>query len=382
MAPPPRPRAPPRRRARAARPGPRGEVRVKDAGARRRRRARRSSTASSRRARRAGEAAPVKFESFQKIIAQQAARILQREGRAGGGLPARDQGRQGEPEGQAREMRPCAARSPSCCRPARAPARRAAAAAWPAAIMESLARDARRLVPRTPGPAHGRAREGDLRGGARLAAGARRRPSAADLPTGRLRPETIAALEAQADEALALLRERRVERRRDRELGALLRIAADLSDPVLTGGPEGYPPGVTREYYAFVAGEPRQDPGRARRPARARAARAATCRRYWQALLGRSRVQSPVIRTELFRSGRVVDHRTHRLPLARSSASPRSSYSRAVTAIAATWLAVWREARGDLTRTPTPATAVQPQRRAAHPGTPGRPQTRHAGDQQ
>ncbi len=26
------------------------------------------------------------------------------------------------------------------------------------------------------------------------------------------------------------------------------------------------------------------------------------------------------------------------------------SYSRAVTAIAATWLAVWRDARGDLTR--------------------------------
>ena len=37
------------------------------------------------------------------------------------------------------------------------------------------------------------------------------------------------------------------------QLGALLRIPADLSDPVLSAGPEGYPPGVTREYYAFVA---------------------------------------------------------------------------------------------------------------------------------
>ena len=35
------------------------------------------------------------------------------------------------------------------------------------------------------------------------------------------------------------------------------------------------------------------------------------------------------------------------------------SYSRAVTAIAATWLAVWRDVRGDVTRTPRPAT-VQP----------------------
>ena len=36
-------------------------------------------------------------------------------------------------------------------------------------------------------------------------------------------------------------------------LGGLLRIPADLSDPVLAVGPEGWPPGVTREYYALFA---------------------------------------------------------------------------------------------------------------------------------
>jgi hypothetical protein len=35
-------------------------------------------------------------------------------------------------------------------------------------------------------------------------------------------------------------------------LGALLRIPADLSDPVLSVGPEGYPAGVTQQYYAYV----------------------------------------------------------------------------------------------------------------------------------
>ena len=31
---------------------------------------------------------------------------------------------------------------------------------------------------------------------------------------------------------------------------------------------------------------------------------------YWQTVLGRSRIDSPVIRTELFRHGRVVSYRT------------------------------------------------------------------------
>jgi hypothetical protein len=68
----------------------------------------------------------------------------------------------------------------------------------------------------------------------------------------------------------------------------------------------------------------------------------------WQSLLERSRPQAPVIRTELFRQGRLVDHRRldYRSP---AWAVASISYSRAVTGIAATWLAVWREARGDTT---------------------------------
>ena len=74
---------------------------------------------------------------------------------------------------------------------------------------------------------------------------------AADLPGGRLRPETVAALEAQTDAAVELLRTGSVTEGLVR-LGGLLRIPADLSDPVLAVGPEGCPPGLTREYYAFV----------------------------------------------------------------------------------------------------------------------------------
>ena len=57
------------------------------------------------------------------------------------------------------------------------------------------------------------------------------------------------------------------------KLGALLRIPADLSDPVLSAGPEGYPLGVTREYYTFIFGSLDKIPVVRRQ--RARAAHAA-----------------------------------------------------------------------------------------------------------
>jgi hypothetical protein len=89
---------------------------------------------------------------------------------------------------------------------------------------------------------------------------------------------------------------------------------------------------------------------------------------YWQAVLGRSRIDSPVIRTELFRNGRVVSHRTidYRSPVFGVGSL---SYSRGVTAIAATWLAVWRDVRGDVTRIPRPET-VKPSDAPPVPPTP------------
>jgi len=122
-------------------------------------------------------------------------------------------------------------------------------------------------------------------------------------------------------------------------LGGLLRIPADLSDPVLSVGPEGWPPGLTREYYALFTA----NLGRMPVVLDDRAALKLTRKELpalWQSLVDRSRAQVPVVRGELFKDGRVVDHR-------------RLDYrSRAVTATAATWLAVWREANGDTTRMP------------------------------
>jgi len=226
----------------------------------------------------------------------------------------------------------------------------APAVAWPADVMQALNRDARRLLPRSLArllaerepevlleiqrfpPRLGQALAGDLQG-------------------GQLSVETAAALDAEASRVADLLREQRVSEGLVR-LGGLLRIPADLADPVLSAGPEGYPAGVVREYYAFVTSNlPKipvvlDDVQALKLPRR-------DLPSYWQGLVDRSRPQSSVILTELFRNGRVVDHRRidYRSPVYGVASL---SYSRAVTGIAATWLAVWREAHGDQTRSPKP----------------------------
>jgi hypothetical protein len=226
----------------------------------------------------------------------------------------------------------------------------AGAGAWPVELRQSLAKDARRLLPRSLAELMVD-REKEI-----LEEASRFPPEltnaiASDLGQGTLRPETLAALEARASEAVALIREKRVSEGIVR-LGSLLRVPADLSDPVLSRGPQGYPAGVTREYYAFVSTHLPKIPVVLDNPAALRLDRRGLGP-YWQGLLERSRDYSPVIQVELFKNGRVVDHRTldFRSPVFGVGSL---AYSRGVTAIAATWLAVWREVRGDLTRMRAP----------------------------
>lgn len=248
------------------------------------------------------------------------------------------------------------------------------AAAWPAEAMTALSRDARKLLPRSLSRLLGE-REPQVLAELQRFPPDLSRALGEDLPSGRLRPETVAALETQADRAVALLKEGQVSEGLVR-LGGLLRIPADLSDPVLTVGPEGWPPGLTREYYALFAANLDRMPVVLDDPAALKLSRK-DLPALWQSLVGRSRAQAPVLRAELFRDGRVVDHRRldYRSP---AWAVSSLSYSRAVTAAAATWLAVWREARGDTTRTPrarevrpeTPRGALAHERRPPQPEAP------------
>ena len=230
------------------------------------------------------------------------------------------------------------------------------AAAWPADAMAALTRDARKLVPRSLSRLLGE-RESQVLDELQRFPPELSRALGRDLPAGRLQPDTLAALESEADRAVELLKAGQVSQGVVR-LGGLLRIPADLSDPVLAVGPEGWPPGLAREYYALFSAN------LARMPVVLDDPEALKLKRkdlpgLWQALVERSRDQAPVLRSELFQNGRVVDHRRldfHSPAWAVSSLA----YSRAVTAAAATWLAVWRDAHGDTTHTPR-AREVRPQ---------------------
>jgi hypothetical protein len=219
------------------------------------------------------------------------------------------------------------------------------AGAWPAETMTSLGRDARRLLPRSLAKLLGE-REAQIRQELRRFPPDILRAMAFDIRAGRLQPATVAALDYETRRVVELLQEGRVSEGLVR-MGGLLRVPADLADPILSGVPEGWPAGVPREYYALL------DANLDRMPVVLDEATPLDATRsdlpaLWQSLLDRSRPQAPVIRSELFRQGRLVDHRRldYRSP---AWAVASISYSRAVTGIAATWLAVWREAHGDST---------------------------------
>jgi hypothetical protein len=243
------------------------------------------------------------------------------------------------------------------------------AAAWPDALVKALGRDARRLVPRSLAALLAE-RETQVLEEARRFPVALSQRLAVDQPGGELSAETLAALEAHAGRAVDLLRERRVSEGVV-GLGAMLRVPADLADPVLASGHEGYPPGVVNEYYAFILASLDKIPVVLDDPPALKLERRRLSG-YWQGLLGRSRGQASVIRTELFRGGRLVDHRTldYRSPVFGVASL---AYSRAVTAIAATWTVLWREARGDPTRVPTTRTVEPAPAAASDSSTPSPP---------
>jgi len=174
---------------------------------------------------------------------------------------------------------------------------------------------------------------------------------AADASSGRLRPETLALCDAEVERVEAHLRAGRLTEGLV-SLGSLVRIPADLSDPILSVGPDGYASGVSREYYSFLEANLSKIPVVLEDESALKLHRR-QLPGYWQSMLERSRERSALVGTELMKRGRLVDHRTldYRSPV---YCVASLAYSRAVTGIAATWLAVWRDAQGDLTRMPRP----------------------------
>lgn len=224
------------------------------------------------------------------------------------------------------------------------------AAAWPASLQTALLRDACRMVPRTLARLISEREREVVEEAQRMPVDVGRLV-ATDALAGTLQPGTLAVLDAHMADAVAVLRQGRISEGVVR-LGATMRVPADLADPGLASGREGFPPGLTREYYAFIEANLSKLPVTLDEPEALKLARG-DLGPYWQVLLDRSRDQSLLLRREMFQNGRVLDHRglDWRSPV---FAVAQVAYSRAVTGIAATWLVLWRQARGDQTRQPAP----------------------------
>ena len=225
--------------------------------------------------------------------------------------------------------------------------------AWPARVSESIARDARRLLPHALAAALAR-RDDEVRSEMGRLPEDLTRSLAADLLSGRLTPETLAAAQSPIDAALALFKTRHVGEGLVR-LGGLARVPIDLCDASLASE-ERLPARVREEYYLFVQENLGKMPVVLSDPHALELTRG-DLPGYWQRLLDDSRADTAVIRAEMLRGAQVVDHRAidYRSPV---FAVASLSYSRAVTAVAGTWLAVWREAHGDLSQRPRPIEVI------------------------
>jgi hypothetical protein len=222
--------------------------------------------------------------------------------------------------------------------------------AWTGPLRLAISRDARRLVPKSLAQLLGE-RERLLLDEAERFSPAVLRSVTLDMGAGRLQPETVARLGAEVQAVSRLLAEQQVSEGLLR-LGGLLRVPSDLADPVVTCGPDGLPADVVAAYYAFAeASLPKIPVVLDDKPALRLTS--GDLPAYWQRLVERSRPDAVVLRSELVHGGQLIDvrrldYRSHTFGVA------ALSYSRAVTAVAATWLVAWRDARGDLTRMPLP----------------------------
>jgi hypothetical protein len=228
------------------------------------------------------------------------------------------------------------------------------ALAWTPTLEQSLYRDAQKLLPRSL------AMLMEDRERAVLDAAQQPPPGLAgfrtELAGGALTPETLSAFDAELKGATDMMQHKQLGAGLVR-MGALLRVAADVCDPALTQHGE-LPPAVLAEYYAFLETNLAKIPVVVDDPKALEIARA-DLPSDWQSLLMRRRGDVPVILTEMIQQGRVVRHQAidYRSPVFGVGSL---AYSRAVTGIAATWLAAWRSVRGDMGRIRTPKVVRAP----------------------
>lgn len=222
----------------------------------------------------------------------------------------------------------------------------ASADAWPAEAYRSMVYDVLRLLP----PSLGRvlaARDDALVTGAQSLESETASVIARDGIRGELSPDLIRDVESRIERVVRMVDEHRRFEETAVELGRLLRIAADLSDPVVIGAGSPELRRVAPEYIRFIGLHLTEIPlvHDASLPSPVEGASIA-------GLLGRvtqatSASVHPLAKA-FWQDGRLLpassfDYRS--VPYAETSLS----YSRGVTAASYLWLSAWVKAHGDFT---------------------------------
>ena len=226
------------------------------------------------------------------------------------------------------------------------------AEAWPADLSQRIARDALKIVPKSLAEIFV-ANQAEIFADARTS----RMPALslvyADLPKGRLGAETRQALALEFAERVKALRGQDF-RAAVIALGATYRLSVDLADPGLGlgMGQDTRAKAIRREFYLFTAENLDKIPVVLVEPASMRIG-LDELPAFLDTVAVKTEAQAARLREEALEDGRVVpaaeiDFRSPVFAVA------STAYSRSVSAVAATWIAIWRSAGGDMTRQKSP----------------------------
>ena len=218
--------------------------------------------------------------------------------------------------------------------------------AWPAEVYRNMVYDTLALLP----PSLGRVlvlRSEAIIDGARSLEGEMASRLARDGIRGELSPDLILDVEARIERVVSMVDGHRPFAETVRELGRLLRIAADLSDPTVVGAGRPELRRVAPELLRFIDLNRGKIPLVHDRSLSSPVAGAAVGTLLSEVAVATSASIAPLSRA-FWKDGQLVpavmfDFRS--VPYAETSLS----YSRGVTAASYLWLSAWAKANGDFT---------------------------------
>ncbi len=239
------------------------------------------------------------------------------------------------------------------------------AGAWPADLSQRIARDALKLVPQSLAELF-LVNEGDIFAEARTSSSRVLSMVYLDLPTGRLTTPTKLALGEELSERAQALQGEHF-RSAVVALGAMYRVAVDLADPGVGSrlGNDARAEAIRREFYSFVAANRDKIPLVIVEPDSLRITLDAVPA-FLGEVVAKASTQSAMLRAEGQEEGRVVPSAEidFRSPV---FAVASTAYSRSVSVVAATWIAIWRSAGGDMSRQKPPQ-IINPRPSEPNPG--------------